>query len=378
VAWVASRVLWGVVDFVKDSSTAAVGVVWRRAGDAVEATCSSAADQLVIYSGAAALSAEYVAGRLSVKAKRALLPQSIEARTPWYWRGLSESSPSRVRAVPAHRSREILEQVLEPGGSLGGRDLQYKHPEGYQTFEYAAGWRIENPMLFLRYSAEMEHLRSSLKELRSAGADIPKMKVRRALWEATRLLPAELDTELNETMLVHGTSPERVLQIITQGFNERFAGRGLFGQGVYYAEDVAKTDQYVTPDRDYRVNKEGESDPLYDLHRLLYGDEKSHPKDVFYVFICRVLLGAPARTKDATTQLDNPGASLWSAGVTDPGEGRELAKMPKSSTGEPFHSLIAELGGRVVRFREFVSFHGEVRAYPEYLIAYRRVAPRLP
>ena len=35
------------------------------------------------------------------------------------------------------------------------------------------------------------------------------------------------------------------------------------------------------------------------------------------------------------------------------------------------HSLIAELGSSIGRFREFVLFHGEY-VYPEYLIAYQR------
>ena len=49
---------------------------------------------------------------------------------------------------------------------------------------------------------------------------------------------------------------------------------------------------------------------------------------------------------------------------------RELAYACKSP---PIfhHSLIAELGSSIVRFREFVLFHGEY-VYPEYLLAYHR------
>ena len=35
------------------------------------------------------------------------------------------------------------------------------------------------------------------------------------------------------------------------------------------------------------------------------------------------------------------------------------------------HSLLAETGGRIQRFREFIVFHGD-RVYPEYLVAYHR------
>jgi hypothetical protein len=36
-----------------------------------------------------------------------------------------------------------------------------------------------------------------------------------------------------------------------------------------------------------------------------------------------------------------------------------------------YHSLLAELGGSIRRYREFVIFHGD-HVYPEYVVAYRR------
>ena len=50
---------------------------------------------------------------------------------------------------------------------------------------------------------------------------------------------------------------------------------------------------------------------------------------------------------------------------------RELADVPHVSPSMFHHSLIAELGSSIGRFREFVLFHGEY-VYPEYLIAYQR------
>ena len=49
---------------------------------------------------------------------------------------------------------------------------------------------------------------------------------------------------------------------------------------------------------------------------------------------------------------------------------RELVTLP----GFPrvrYNSLLAEKGGAVARFREFVVFHGEY-VYPEYVVAYKR------
>ena len=50
---------------------------------------------------------------------------------------------------------------------------------------------------------------------------------------------------------------------------------------------------------------------------------------------------------------------------------RELANVPRSSPPFPYHSLIAELGKTIVRYREFIFFHGDY-VLPEYLLAYHR------
>lgn len=124
------------------------------------------------------------------------------------------------------------------------------------------------------------------------------------------------------------------------------------------AEDVAKNDQYCTYDEHYGAHS--------DLHKILF-DEASlrHPGDLLYVFFCRVVLGCRIRTKDGRTDLDRPGASIWSS------EHRELSTVHGSTPPIIHHSLLAETGGKIARFREFVVFHGD-RIYPEYLVAYKR------
>ena len=83
--------------------------------------------------------------------------------------------------------------------------------------------------------------------------------------------------------------------------------------------------------------------------------------------MCRVLLGAVARTRDGTTRLDDGGACFATP------QQRELAVVPGSSPAVHFHSLLAETGGRVQRHREFIVFRGNY-IYPEYLLAYHRRA----
>lgn len=58
----------------------------------------------------------------------------------------------------------------------------------------------------------------------------------------------------NEVMLLHGTNPSVLEEILTNGLNPRLSGSNAgtaFGEGIYFAEDVGKTDQYVTADSKY-------------------------------------------------------------------------------------------------------------------------------
>merc|ERR1712110_975296 len=86
---------------------------------------------------------------------------------------------------------------------------------------------------------------------------------------AARLRPALRETE---GWYLHGTKPETVLAILSGGLNERLC-TGLFGRGVYLAEDPEKADQYVAPDPKYKANG------LDDLHQILYrrGSATVHP-----------------------------------------------------------------------------------------------------
>ena len=128
---------------------------------------------------------------------------------------------------------------------------------------------------------------------------------------------------------------------------------------MYLAEDVGKTDQYVTPDNKY--------DRSSDLHKRLYGRTVRHPGDVYYLLVCRAALGYPIRTQafgQKATSMDD-GQPVF------PINFRELANVAGVQPPITHHSLIAELGTQIVRYREFVVFHGEY-VMPEYLIAYQR------
>ena len=68
-----------------------------------------------------------------------------------------------------------------------------------------------------------------------------------------------------------------------------------FGDGVYLAEDVAKTDQYGAPDVRF--------DPASELHKRLYGKHYRHEGSVFYVLLCRAGSSATLRARSARGEM---------------------------------------------------------------------------
>jgi len=159
--------------------------------------------------------------------------------------------------------------------------------------------------------------------------------------------------------LLHGTAPDTVLALLSSGPNERFSG-GLFGCGTYLAEDAGKNDQYVLADRSF-----GQVGPL---HSRLYGEKNKHPGRVYYLFLCRVVLG-----RFVATKTGGEGArSLEGQPVYATDARRELGYIPGLEPRVHYHSLLAELGGAIHRHREFVVFR-DARIYPEYLLGYQRV-----
>lgn len=245
-------------------------------------------------------------------------------------------------------------------GELGvGRDVV----EGgrYTRLELKCAWRIENPRLWRRYATERSGVREEILERR---IKLPDPSIRKDLKRALADLPDPLHADVNEVRLLHGTRPDTVLILLSNGPNERFSG-GLFGCGTYLAEDAGKNDQYVTCDRS--TGQRG----LKELHCRLYTKDNVHPGNVYYLFLCRTVLGRFVPTKsgaDGATPTDGSGSKVFANS-----QRRELGYISDLSPPVHYHALLAELGGQIARFREFVQFR-DARIYPEYLLAYQRKA----
>jgi len=246
-------------------------------------------------------------------------------------------------------------------------DWKDKWPDTCSTLKVAGAWSLQNNYVWTAYANEREKIRRSL-----VGMDVEACGLECKFRAATAALPGGAEglmQEVNEVYLLHSPAVDSIACIVEQGLNERFAGASagsLFGAGLYFAENAGKTDQYAT-----RMS----GDSLH-LHGLLNPEqsESAQHRDLFYVLVCRVTLG-----KFVTTQKKD--STLFATRHQ-----RELRTIPGSEPSQPYHSLVARVcdhgvsstGGcphgcalRPGRFNEFVSFH-DCRAYPEYLVAYRR------
>jgi hypothetical protein len=277
---------------------------------------------------------------------------------PFYWvaHGATQKRPWAL-VLASDEEVKALSGALAPGGTLGGRDQRTSLD--YSGFKLSNAWRLQHFGLWGKYAMERENMKKfELPTLEGNGIQLPSLQLRRQYNIMISEMPAQLDPSLHEVYLSHGSKPESVLAILSGGLNERFSG-GLFGKGTYLAEDVAKNDQYCTYDKKYGEHPE--------LHAVLFDDTGAkHEGDLLYVFFCRVVLGCFIRTKDGKTDLDRSGASVWASSE------RELAVVHGSNPPVHHHALVAEVGAKILRFREFITFHGD-RIYPEYLVAYQRV-----
>ena len=267
----------------------------------------------------------------------------------------SDANDAHVR-----RSLEALLQTEHPNWLGKGKDVSMKYGP-YDSLKLACAWKVNHPGNRDMYRAGVKRVQAEMDRLKKRGKDVDKVpglpvRTARAAEGFT------MEAGANEAILLHGTSPDKLFDLLSTGLNEHYSGTGkgtAFGDGVYLAEDVGKTDQYVGADSVY--------DPFNELHKRLYGNTVRHPGDVFYVLVVRAALGFPVRTQhmgQTATSMDN-GAPIF------PINYRELSAVPDVKPIIVHHSLIAERGIALDRYREFVLFNSEF-LHIDYVIAYHR------
>eukprot|EP00928_Gymnodinium_smaydae_P004105 TRINITY_DN11431_c0_g1_i2.p1 TRINITY_DN11431_c0_g1~~TRINITY_DN11431_c0_g1_i2.p1 ORF type:complete len:830 (+),score=88.75 TRINITY_DN11431_c0_g1_i2:1088-3577(+) len=253
--------------------------------------------------------------------------------------------------------RSLL-HVPDPNNLGKGRDVRER--DKYTELHVVNAWRIHKPEKMMVYDLKKTTVSTELTLLRERGILVPEVTTKLDS-VAGRLVT--LDGTVNEKLLLHGTKPESALSILHNGLNEKLSG-GLFGKGVYMAEDPSKVDQYCTRD-----SKLGEGEPsVVQFQELLYDDRAKHEGNMYYCFVARTVLGCPILTRDGETSSACPEQKIFASD-----EKRELATIPDSCPPMHYHALVAEAGKgcKVVRHREFALFEGD-RIALEYVVAYQR------
>lgn len=278
-------------------------------------------------------------------------------------------------------------------------DCSHAEPGSTPSVEMVRAWRLQNKRVWQRYDAGVGRVSDSI----TRGPPLDNLPMRPDKMNLPQPLQDVKDQgfcagqddrarqDVNETFLMHGIPKQTLLKVMTNGLNEHFAGGNkgsLFGEGIYFGENVEKVDQYTgESDRAHasECSAEEKGQWMDVLHEELYLSADDHPGDVCYILVCRVAMGYSIRTNSRVwnsatgsyeqqcVALDGEGASANKL-VFATNAMRELVPLPGFEEAYPihYHSLIVETGGNVVRFREFVVMHGDY-IYPEYIVAYRRV-----
>jgi hypothetical protein len=231
----------------------------------------------------------------------------------------------------------------------------------HDRLKLACAWRLENRVLWEKYMVGVQEVMNGMKRIRQGGVasagGVPPLTRRVA-----DALPGDLRVDVNEAFLMHGTNAGVLINILSAGMNERFAGTAAgaaYGEGSYLAEDAGKNDQYTKVDPQYDGSSE--------LHKRLYAHGARHQGKVFYILVCRVALGHQVRT-----QQNGQGAKSTDNGrPVFPISFRELSTVHGISPPVHHHSLLADVMDSGARYREYIVFHSEY-IYPEYLLAYQR------
>jgi len=140
--------------------------------------------------------------------------------------------------------------------------------------------------------------------------------------------------------------------IVKNGFDERVSAlSGMFGGGIYFAENSSKSNQYV---------------PCSNCNGgAVFSTTNCSCKDqgILGLILCRVALG------DVHIALKYDQDKY--KGTTE----RPVRLAPLKANGKRYDAVLGESlqnGGDTLRFREIV-IYDRYQVYPEYLVAYKRV-----
>ena len=154
-----------------------------------------------------------------------------------------------------------------------------------------------------------------------------------------------LSRRVNEVRLWHGTGLATLFPILEQGFDEKQAGWGLYGKGIYLASQACKSYQYTETENSGFLGKDFDTFLLYN----------------------RVLLGPrPYLIQDEDMERGGAIARDWRGWFFNTGPESVQRRLPRGSD-----SWIATPGtrrhGHAQAHEEYVVPKGD-QIYPEYVV----------
>ncbi|EKX32232.1 hypothetical protein GUITHDRAFT_82501 [Guillardia theta CCMP2712] len=262
-----------------------------------------------------------------VETEKLLLAQDRAVlKPPYYWQSQSSGTSADIKVDLTSEWKDRIQELMTStcksqylGQGRNNKGLKYKGYEVERVF------RIEHAGLWSAYALE----RRSIGQLMlQQGNRHPKTKVSTCRdWMKSSLLQ---DKTSNEAFLFHGTKHDMADAILKSGLDERVCSlEGLFGAGVYLAENSSKSDEYCTPDS-------------HGICRML---------------LVRVALGTPFEALQTMRRARRPPAMPGSSRLHD-------SVMAVTRDTHPQACLD--------KHREFIVYDRR-QTYPELLIEFRRV-----
>jgi len=247
------------------------------------------------------------------------LALGVKAPAPAHWKN-QKMEPTLDVMVPCRRDSQVLLDLLRASAlhtSCHGRDGVFE----VCKIKKVHAWRIENPILWRQYISKGEELRSRHQvngtRCKPVDPQVPEHVVPQLPSYLKWRSSGKFDASTNEVLLWHGTKSAIIDTIVKQGFDERVCSlSGMFGAGLYFAQDSCKSGQYAEADR-----------------------SKSH-----WFLLCRVRLGRPYYATE-TMQNERKAPDGFDSVVFNPGQGH----VP------------------VGQHRELI-IYDRYQAYPEYVV----------
>ena len=166
--------------------------------------------------------------------------RTIARVMPDYWeKRIAAGSPDGFAAIALDRTGcdlgtcAALERLLQTDPVKLKRPGIDRSGTTHDRLKLACAWRLENPALWEKYMVGVQEVMNGMKRIRQGGVasagGVPPLTRRVA-----DALPGDLRVDVNEAFLMHGTNAGVLINILSTGMNERFAGTAagaVYGEG---------------------------------------------------------------------------------------------------------------------------------------------------